>query len=118
MKKIFKSFAGAVAASLVTTAAFAAGAGTGIEAGFTEVGTDLQTLLGGAGGFIIMIVALAFGAVMLAIGRGWGAAVTAFAVALVIGYGFDAVTSLAGVTATTDMVLASTAHPTVAGPQL
>ena len=54
--------------ALAGSSAMAAGAGTGIEAGFTDVGTDLQTLLNGAGGFIVIVLSIALAAIMLAIG--------------------------------------------------
>ena len=85
-------------------AALAAGTGTGIETGFSDIGTDLQTLLGGAGGFIIIIISIALGVLMLAIGRGWGAAVGSFAVAMFLGYGVSALTGIAGVTASTELL--------------
>jgi len=87
-------------------AAMAAGTGTGIETGFSDIGTDLQTLLGGAGGFIIIIISIALGVLMLAIGRGWGAAVGSFAVAMFLGYGVSALTGIAGVTASTELLSA------------
>ncbi len=87
-------------------AAMAAGTGTGIETGFSDIGTDLQTLLGGAGGFIIIIISIALGVLMLAIGRGWGAAVGSFAVAMFLGYGVSALTGIAGVTASTELLFA------------
>ena len=86
------------------SSAFAAGAGTGIESGFTEVGTDLQTLLNGAGGFIVIVISIMLAAVMLAIGRGWAQAVTAMGVALFLGYGVTALQGISGVTATTDLL--------------
>ena len=89
----------------VSGPALAAGSGTGIESGFTEVGTDLNTLLGGAGGFIIIVVSIMLGALMLAIGRGWTYAVTAFACAMFLGYGVTALQGIAGVTATADILL-------------
>lgn len=91
-------------------AAIAAGTGTGIEAGFTEVGDDLKTLLGGAGGFLIVIISIGLAAVMLAIGRGFGQAVIAFAVALFLGYGVTALQGISGVTGTTDLLI--TEHTT------
>ena len=96
----------AVAAALAAPAVQAAGAGTGIESGFTDVGTDLNTLLTGAGGFIVLIISIIFGAVMLAVGQGWKGAIGAFAVAIVLGYGVTALTGIAGVTATTDLLAA------------
>lgn len=96
-----------IAAVAVVTAstASAVGSGTGVELGFTEVGNDLNTLLGGAGGFLIIILSIIFGGVMLAIGRGWGGAITAFAVAMFLGYGVTALTSLSGVSASTDAIV-------------
>jgi len=86
-------------------AALAAGAGEGIEAGFTEVGNDLNTLLTGAGGFIIVVISIMLAAVMLAIGRGWVYAATAFGCAMFLGYGVAAFQGISGVTATTDILL-------------
>lgn len=84
--------------------AAATGTGTGIEAGFAEMGNDLNVLLGGAGGFMIIVVSIIFGAVMLAIGRGWGPAITAFAVAMFLGYGVSALQGISGVTADVNML--------------
>lgn len=103
MKNILK-VVGGIALALVGTGAMAAGSGTGIESGFTEIGNDLDTLLGGAGGFLIIVISVALAAVMLAVGRGWGQAVIAFAVALFMGYGVTALKGISGVTATTDLI--------------
>ena len=92
--------------TVIGGAAMAAGAGTGIESGFTDIGTDLNTLLGGAGGFIIVIISIALGVLMLAIGRGWGAAVGSFAVAMFLGYGVSALTGISGVSASTELLSA------------
>ncbi len=86
-------------------AAMAAGSGTGIESGFTDVGTDLNTLLNGAGGFIIIVLSIMLAALMLALGRGWVYAATAFGCAMFLGYGVTAFQGIAGVTATTDVLL-------------
>jgi hypothetical protein len=94
----------ATAIAMVGTGAMAAGSGTGIESGFTEIGNDLDMLLGGAGGFLIIVISVALAAVMLAIGRGWGQAVIAFAVALFMGYGVTALKGISGVTATADLI--------------
>lgn len=102
----WKSAVLAGATLMFGTAAMAAGSGNGIEAGFTEIGNDLNTLLGGAGGFLIIVISIMLAAVMLAIGRGWGQAVIAFAVALFLGYGVSALKGISGVTATTDMLSA------------
>lgn len=113
MKGFVKTCAIALGTMLAAGAAHAAGSGTGIEAGFTDVGNDLQTLLSGAGGFLIVIISVAIAAVMLAVGRGWGQAVIAFAVALFLGYGVTAFTGIAGVTGTVDLL----AVETTAAPQ-
>lgn len=84
----------------------AAGDGLGIQQGFTEVGDDLQALMGGAGGFLIVIISISLAAIMLAIGRGWGQAVTAFAVALFLGYGVNALQGISGVTGGVDLLAA------------
>ena len=105
MNELLKIGAVALGAALLGTSAMAAGSGTGIEAGFTDVGTDLNTLLGGAGGFIIIVVSIMLGALMLAIGRGWTYAATAFGCAMFLGYGVTAFQGIAGVTATTDILL-------------
>jgi hypothetical protein len=97
--------AAAASFTVIGGAAMAAGTGTGIESGFTEVGDDLQTLLGGAGGFLIVIISIGLAAVMLAIGRGFGQAVIAFAVALFLGYGVSALQGISGVTGTTDLLI-------------
>lgn len=103
----------AVAAGLIMTgaAAFAAGDGTGIQAGFTEAGTDLNTLLTGAGGFIIVIVGIGFAVAMLAMGKGWGPVFSALGLAMVLGYGVNALQGISGVSATTDILLAAEAPP-------
>ena len=104
MKNLRKS-ALAVWFATLGTSAMAAGTGTGIESGFTEVGNDLATLLGGAGGFLIIIISITLAAIMLAIGRGWGQAVVTFASALFLGYGVAALQGISGVTASTDALL-------------
>ncbi len=107
LSTVLKITAGAGLA-MVGTGAMAAvsGPGTGIESGFAEIGNDLDTLLGGAGGFLIIVISVALAAVMLAVGRGWGQAVIAFAVALFMGYGVTALKGISGVTATTDLIAA------------
>lgn len=108
MKKLLKLNATTVGILLLSAgAAMAAGDGTGIEAGFTEVGTDLNTLLGGAGGFIVVVLSIFLGVIMLATGRGWTMAATSVAAAFILGYGVTAVQGIAGVSATTDALLAS-----------
>jgi hypothetical protein len=108
MLNLIKKAGLALGMAALAGAAHAAGSGTGIEAGFTDVGNDLETLLSGAGGFLIVIISVAIGVIMLAVGRGWGQAVIAFAVALFLGYGVTAFTGIAGVTGTVELLAVET----------
>ena len=98
-KNIFALGLGAVAA-FATSAAHAAGTAA-IETGFATVATDLQTLLGGAGGVLLTVVAVIFGIVMLVIGRGWAPLAMAVGASFVIGQGMNIATGISGATATT-----------------
>ena len=104
-----KSAAIAGAALAVSAgAAFAAGDGTGIEAGFTETANALTTLFAGAGGYIIMIISLIFGVVMLALGRGFTPLAVALGAGFVLAYGVPALTGISGVSA--DTAILETTH--------
>ena len=85
-------------------AASAAGTDTGVQQGFYQLGQDLQTILSGAGGFVIMIVSIIVGGVMLAVTQRAAPAIMALVVALFLGYGVQTVTNLGGVTASVSMV--------------
>lgn len=99
----------ALAATLLPAAAFAAGAGTGVEAGFTSITTTLTTLMNGAGGYLILIISIIIAAItLMATGR-WTYVITAVAVSLFLGYGVAIVSSIGGVTATIDMAEAPAA---------
>jgi hypothetical protein len=91
------------ALSIISTAATAAGTST-IETGFASVATDLTTLLGGAGGVLLTIIALLFGVVMLVVGRGWLPLVAALGVAFVIGQGLPILSGISGATAPISML--------------
>ena len=88
------------------SAALAAGTGTGIEAGFFALATDLQTILSGAGGFVVLILSIIIGAITLAVTGRWTFVMVAFGTAVFLGYGVTTLTSLGGVTATADMLTA------------
>lgn len=89
---------------LLPAAAFAAGATTGVQAGFSEIGTTLTTLMEGAGGYLILILSvIVAGVTLMATGR-WTYVITALAVSLFLGYGLNIIASMGGVTATTDML--------------
>ncbi|MFC3058417.1 hypothetical protein [Paenirhodobacter populi] len=90
-------------ATLLPAAAMAAGAGTGVEAGFAGITTTLTTLLSGAGGYLILIISIIVAAItLMATGR-WTYVITAVAVSLFLGYGVSIVSSIGGVTATIEM---------------
>lgn len=88
------------------SAALAAGTGTGVEAGFFALGSDLQTILSGAGGFVILILSIIIGGVTLAVTGRWTMVMVAFGTAVFLGYGVTTLTSLGGVTATAEMLTA------------
>jgi len=99
VKKLFTLGLG-LAGSLMVSAAHAAGTAS-IETGFATVATDLQTLLGGAGGVLLTVVAVIFGVVMLVVGRGWQPLAMAVGASFVIGQGMGIATGISGATATT-----------------
>ncbi|MEH6772842.1 MAG: hypothetical protein V7668_02855 [Cereibacter changlensis] len=96
-------------AALMPAAAFAAGAGSGVEAGFADITTTLTTLVNGAGGYLILIISIVVAAITLMATGPWTFVITAVAVSLFLGYGIDIVSSMGGVTATIDMVDAAPA---------
>ena len=61
---------------------------------------------------------LIFAGVMVATGKGWGPTVTAFGLALFLGYGTSALTSLSGVTADFDMIELSSVDLEPAAPTM
>lgn len=107
LKTCLKVAAPAVALSAMAGAASAAGADTGVQQGFYQLGQDLQTILTGAGGFVIMIVSVIVGGVMLAVTQQAAPAIMALVVALFLGYGVQTVTNLGGVTASVDTLSAA-----------
>lgn len=93
----------ALASTFAATAAQAAGTTT-VETGFATVAADLTTLLGGAGGVLLTIVALLFGVVMLVVGRGWAPLAAALGASFVIGQGLPLMTAISGATASIAML--------------
>ena len=107
LKACLKGAIPVLALCVTAGAASAAGANTGVQQGFYQLGQDLQTILTGAGGCIIMIVSIIVGGVLLAVTQRAGPAIMAVVVALFLGYGVQTVTNLGGVTASVDMVSAA-----------
>lgn len=103
ISKIARYGFGPVALAAMTSTAHAAGTDP-VETGFASIVTTLQTLLGGAGGALLVLVAVIYGVIMMTIGRGMVHLAVAFASAFVIAYGFPMLTGISGATATTAML--------------
>lgn len=100
----------ALLAAMLPGMAMAAGAGTGVEAGFAEITDTMTILLTGAGGYLVLIISVIVAAVtLMATGR-WTYVITAVAVSLFLGYGLSIITSIGGVTASIDMVTVASAN--------
>lgn len=108
---ILKNYRRGALAALATVmfagVAQAAGTDVGVEAGFFELGTDLTTILNGAGGFVILIASIIIGGLVLAFTGRWNWVIASAGTALFLGYGVTTLTSFAGVTADVDMVVIS-----------
>jgi len=98
----------AFATVFAATAANAASgtAPTGVNAGFFSLQTDLTSILQGDGGAAIIVAGVLIGAAMLAFSARWTYIVSVMGVAVVLGYGFPVISSMAGVTADIDMISA------------
>ena len=105
MKKVTKLLMAGAALS-APGVAMAAGTATGVEAGFFALGTDLDTILNGAGGFVLLIASVIIGGAIYAFTGRAAAAVGALGVAIFLGYGVTILSSLSGTTATIDLVAA------------
>ena len=105
--KVYKGTVTLAVLSAMTTGALAAGSDTGVEAGFSSIATDLETVLNGAGGYLILIISVIVGAVTLAATARWTNVIIAVGVALFLGYGVQTISSLGGITASTDLLAAS-----------
>lgn len=103
MNKLAKALPFVALCALLPSVALAAGT-TAVEAGFADLGDDLETLLNGAGGFVILIISVIIAGVTVAFTGRWGTAAVAFGVAVFLGYGVDMLSGFAGVSASTDMV--------------
>lgn len=99
-------FLGAEVASAATT-------GTGIQSGFGALNTALDTLVKGAGGYLILILSVIVGGVTLALTGRWTYVIVSLAVGLFLGYGVTIIKSVAGITATTEMIGQLDIAPTV-----
>lgn len=107
--KIFKALIAVSAGLMVPICAHAAStaAPTGVNAGFFSLQTDLTSILQGDGGAAIIVAGVLIGAAMLAFSARWTYIVSVLGVAVVLGYGFPVISSMAGVTADINMVTLS-----------
>ena len=101
---LFKGVTTLVALGAMSTGALAAGTNTGVEAGFSAIATDLETVLNGAGGYLILIISVIVGAVVLMATGRWTHVIMAVGVALFLGYGVSTISSLGGISASTDLL--------------
>ena len=108
--KLFKGAVALAALAAMTTGAMAAGTNTGVEAGFSAIATDLETVLSGAGGYLILIISVIVGAVVLVATSRWSAVIISVGVALFLGYGVSTVSSLGGISASTDLLAVDSAE--------
>ena len=99
-------FSAAAAVTLLPATAFAAGTNVGVEAGFSEIATNMTTILEGAGGYLIMILSVVIAGITLAFTGRWTFVAIAFGVALFLGYGVNTLAGIGGITGTIDLVAA------------
>lgn len=104
MKKLALIAIAATAALGFAEVAMASTTGTGIQAGFGTLNTALDGLVKGAGGYLILILSVIVGGVTLALTGRWTYVIVSLAVGLFLGYGVTIIKSVAGITATTEMI--------------
>ena len=102
--KVMIAALAAVSALAVADAALASTTGTGISAGFGTLNTALDGLIKGAGGYLVLILSVIVGGVTLALTGRWTFVIVSLAVGLFLGYGVTIIKSVAGITATTELV--------------
>ncbi len=107
----FGRLAVVTAAVLAPSFASAAGAGTGIDASFTTMLGDLNTMLGGNFGALMLLVSLIIGIGVYAVTSNWKWVISSVMIAFLIGYGVEIINGIGGVTATVDMLTAAAEVP-------
>lgn len=110
----------ASAALLAPSTALAAGAGAGIDASFGTMLGDLDTMLGGNFGALVLLISLIIGVAVYAVTSNWKFVISSVMIAFLVGYGVDIINGIGGVTATVDMLTIAAEVPSVpvdgAGP--
>jgi len=104
------AFAGLVATMLLapSMASAAGGGATGIDGSFVTMLGDLNGMLDGNFGALLLLVSLIIGVGVYAVTSNWKFVISAVMIAFLIGYGVDIINGIGGVTASVDMLMATT----------
>ncbi|NNV32133.1 MULTISPECIES: hypothetical protein [unclassified Roseobacter] len=103
---------GMTIAVMVPSIASATTAGSsGIDASFETMRTDLNTMLSGNFGSLMLLVSLIIGIAIYAFTSSMKWVISSVLIAFLIGYGIDIISGIGGVTATVDMLAATTEMP-------
>jgi hypothetical protein len=89
-------------------ASAAAGGAAGIDGSFVTMLGDLNGMLDGNFGALLLLVSLIIGVGVYAVTSNWKFVISALMIAFLIGYGVDIINGIGGVTASVDMLMAST----------
>ncbi len=84
---------------------------TGIDASFLTILGDLNTMLDGNFGALMLLVSLIIGIGVYAFTSSMKWVISSVMIAFLIGYGIDIINGIGGVTATVDMLTATTEAP-------
>jgi len=79
-------------------------AATGIDGSFIALLGDLNGMLDGNFGALVLLISLIIAAGVYAVTSNFRYVIASLMVAFLVGYGFDIITGIGGVTASTDMV--------------
>ena len=86
---------------------------TGIDAAFVDMRTDLDSMLVGNFGSLMLLISMIIGIAVYAFTSSMKWVISSVLIAFLIGYGVDIITGIGGVTATVDMLAATTEVPAV-----
>ena len=101
--------AGMTVAVMAPSIASATTAGsTGIDAAFVDMRTDLDSMLVGNFGSLMLLISMIIGIAVYAFTSSMKWVISSVLIAFLIGYGVDIITGIGGVTATVDMLAATT----------
>ena len=86
---------------------------TGIDAAFVDMRTDLDSMLVGNFGSLMLLISMIIGIAVYAFTSSMKWVISSVLIAFLIGYGVDIITGIGGVTATVDMLASTTEVPAV-----